>query len=342
MQRRILAQDGDLAISVGPTVQTTRCWSPTSTTPAGTIRRARRAFGRRDDDLEAVATAEGGAKLDPRAPPATRVREPMRAVQRRARRQRTHSHRRRCRRPRAARGRTGRATACTRRTLVAIAHPGQVLLSSAAHDALAAGAQTGWAAGSLGRFTSSGSTRTRTSINSSAVRLGLPTLRVDRLPPPGPAGVERSVQGYELRELIGAGQLGEVHRAYQSSVGQEVGCPFGGHGVPSRVRAPLRDGIAADHTGRAPTCRPLLDYWREPDRAVMVSRLVTGGNLAERIPPGGFDPAQALEWRTRSARRWPPPTATAWRTDGCDRRTCCSTRRQRVPGRLGIDEICRE
>ena len=36
--------------------------------------------------------------------------------------------------------------------LVAVAHPGQVLLSSAAHDALTAAAQAGWAAESLGRF----------------------------------------------------------------------------------------------------------------------------------------------------------------------------------------------
>ena len=33
---------------------------------------------------------------------------------------------------------------------------------------------------------------------------------------------------------------------------------------------------------------PLLDYWREPDRAVMVSRLMTGGHLGERIPADGF------------------------------------------------------
>ena len=34
---------------------------------------------------------------------------------------------------------------------------------------------------------------------------------------------------------------------------------------------------------------PLLDYWREPDRAVMVSRLMTGGHLGQRIPTDGFD-----------------------------------------------------
>ena len=39
---------------------------------------------------------------------------------------------------------------------------------------------------------------------------------------------------------------------------------------------------------------PLLDYWREPTRAVLVSRLMTGGTLRERIPEGGLDNATAL------------------------------------------------
>ncbi len=41
---------------------------------------------------------------------------------------------------------------------------------------------------------------------------------------------------------------------------------------------------------------PLLDYWREPTRAVMVSRLMTGGTLVERIPAGGFGQAQTLDF----------------------------------------------
>jgi WD40 repeat protein len=39
---------------------------------------------------------------------------------------------------------------------------------------------------------------------------------------------------------------------------------------------------------------PLVDYWREPNRAVMVSRLITGGHLGRRIPGDGMDAAEAL------------------------------------------------
>ena len=97
-----------------------------------------------------------------------------------------------------------------------------------------------------------------------------PPLRVDRLPPPVPGGVERSVPGYEVRQLIGIGQLGEVHRAYQPSVGREVALRIFGRddGVPSAVRAPLRDRIAADHPRRAPACcsAPRLLARAEPGR----------------------------------------------------------------------------
>ena len=37
--------------------------------------------------------------------------------------------------------------------------------------------------------------------------------------------------GYELRALIGVGQLGEVHRAYQASVGREVAVRIFGPGM---------------------------------------------------------------------------------------------------------------
>ena len=183
--------------------------------------------------------------------------------------------------------------------LVAIGHPGQVLLTSAAHDALAAGAQTGWAAESLGRFEIVGLDPAVHVYQLVGRGFGsdFPPLRVDRLPPPVPAGVERSVPGYELRQLIGTGQLGEVHRAYQPSVGREVALRIFGREMVCHPQFVRRFETASQRITRVehPHVVPLLDYWREPNRAVMVSRLMTGGNLGERIPPGGFDPAQMLE-----------------------------------------------
>ena len=258
LERRILAQDRDLLISVGPTVRRGAVLVA-DVDDAGWRDPWERdtAYGRRDDDLEAVAAAEGGTKLAPRGTAGYVVfAEPIDAV-------------------RAARSIVNERTRVAvdvgdlelredepfgpplarAARLVAVAHPGQVLLSSAAHDALALGAQTGWAAESLGRFDIVGLDPAIHVYQLVGHGFGsdFPPLRLDRLPPPVPGGVERSVPGYELRQLIGTGQLGEVHRAYQPSVGREVALRiFGpGDGVPSPIRASLRDGVPTDHTRRA-------------------------------------------------------------------------------------------
>ena len=159
--------------------------------------------------------------------------------------------------------------------------------------------QTGWAAESLGRFDIVGLDPAVHVYQLVGRGFGseFPPLRVDRLPPPVPGGVERSVPGYELRQLIGIGQLGEVHRAYQPSVGREVALRIFGREMVCHPQFVRRFETASQRITRVehPHVVPLLDYWREPNRAVMVSRLMTGGNLGERIPPDGFGPAQTLE-----------------------------------------------
>ena len=182
--------------------------------------------------------------------------------------------------------------------LVAVAHPGQVLLSSAAHDALTAAAEAGWAAESLGRFDIVGLDPGVHIYQLVGHGFGsdFPALRIDRLPPPVPSGLERSVPGYELRALIGVGQLGEVHRAYQPSVGREVAVRIFGPGMVGHPQFVRRFETASQRITRVehPHVVPLLDYWREPNRAVMVSRLMTGGHLGQRIPNGGLDAERAL------------------------------------------------
>jgi len=155
LERRILAQDRDLLISVGPTVQR-RAVLVADVDDAGWRDPWERetAYGRRDDDLEAVAVTEGGTKLGPKGTAGYVVfSDAINAV--RAARSIVNERTRiaidvgdlemRDDEP------VGPPLARAAR-LVAIAHPGQVLLSSAAHDALAVGGHTGWAAESLGRF----------------------------------------------------------------------------------------------------------------------------------------------------------------------------------------------
>ncbi|MEO6350484.1 MAG: serine/threonine-protein kinase, partial [Candidatus Limnocylindrales bacterium] len=99
-----------------------------------------------------------------------------------------------------------------------------------------------------------------------------------------------------MRQLIGIGQLGEVHRAYQPSVGREVALRTFGRATVCHPQFVRRFETASRRITRVehPHVVALLDYWREPHRAVMVSRLMTGGNLRERIPPDGFGPVRTL------------------------------------------------
>jgi DNA-binding SARP family transcriptional activator/serine/threonine protein kinase/WD40 repeat protein len=303
LERRVLAQDRDLLINVAPTVQR-RAVLVVDLDDAGWRDPWERetAYASRDDELEAVAASEGGAQLSPKGTAGYVVfDDAISAV--RAAREIVNVGRRiaidvgdlemRDDEP------VGPPLARGAR-LVAIAHPGQVLLSSAAHDALAAGAQTGWGAESLGTFDIVGldSGVHVYQLVGRGFGSDFAPLRIDRLPPPVPGGVERSVPGYEVRQLIGIGQLGEVHRAYQPSVGREVALRIFGREMVCHPQFVRRFETASRRITRVehPHVVPLLDYWREPNRAVMVSRLMTGGNLGERIPPEGFGPARTLEF----------------------------------------------
>jgi DNA-binding SARP family transcriptional activator/WD40 repeat protein len=301
LERRILAQDRDLLIAVGPTVLR-RAVLVADIDDAGWHDPAEReiTFGRRDSELAKAADRESGVTLTPKGTAGYVVfTEPIRAV--RAARAVVNERTRvavdwgdlemRVEEP------VGPPLARAAR-LVAIAHPGQVLLSSAAHDALTAAAQAGWAAESLGRFDIVGLDPGVHvyQLVGHGFAADFPALRIDRLPPPVPSGLERSVPGYELRGLIGVGELGEVHRAYQPSVGREVAVRIFGPGMVGHPQFVRRFETASQRITRVehPYVVPLLDYWREPKRAVMVCRLMTGGDLGQRIPIGGFDEPSAL------------------------------------------------
>jgi serine/threonine protein kinase/WD40 repeat protein len=99
------------------------------------------------------------------------------------------------------------------------------------------------------------------------------------------------VGNYELHERIGEGAFAVVHRATQSSLGREVAIKI--------VRAELADRPefirrfeAEAHMVAAiehPHVVPLYDYWREPGRAFLVMRWMTGGSLETRLDGGPLD-----------------------------------------------------
>jgi WD40 repeat protein/DNA-binding SARP family transcriptional activator/serine/threonine protein kinase len=301
LQRRILDQDRSLLIAVGPTVRRGAV-VVADLDDSGWYYPAERelAFAHRESDLAAAAVRAGGIKLAPKGTAGYAVfAEPIDAV--RAARQVVNERTRLAvdfgdleiggEEP------VGPPLARAAR-LVAVAHPGQVLLSSTAHEALTASAGAGWAAESLGCLEIVGLDPGLHiyQLVGGGFRSDFPELLIDRLPPVVPSPVERSVPGYELRALIDASGLGEVHRAYQSSVGREVAVRIFGPEMVGHPQFVRRFETACQRITRVehPRVVPLLDYWREPNRAVMVSRLMTGGHLGQRIPTDGFATADAL------------------------------------------------
>ncbi|NPV65869.1 MAG: protein kinase [Anaerolineae bacterium] len=93
------------------------------------------------------------------------------------------------------------------------------------------------------------------------------------------------IKGYLLTDLIGVGGFGAVYRAQQPIVDREVAIKailpeYANH--PEFIR---RFEAEAQLIARLehPHIVPLYDYWREPDGAYLVMRLLRGGNLHERL-----------------------------------------------------------
>jgi len=184
--------------------------------------------------------------------------------------------------------------------MLAAAHGGQVLLSSAAHAALSA-ATSGWQAKALGefRFKGIGSPQHVFQLLLDGLPADFPPLRIDRLPPPVPPDAfGRAVRGYELREQVGVGDFGIVYRAYQPSVGREVAVKVIRPDLvnqPSFVRgfeSEARLVAQLEH----PHLVPLYDYWRDPEGAYLVMRWLRGGSLRHALARGAWnlEPASRL------------------------------------------------
>jgi DNA-binding SARP family transcriptional activator/WD40 repeat protein len=97
-----------------------------------------------------------------------------------------------------------------------------------------------------------------------------------------------SVRGYELRDKIGEGPLGEVFRGYQPAIGREVSIKVV---RPELANQPefIRRFEAGAHLIAAlehPNVAPILDYWREPDSAYLVMRRFDHGTLADLLDAG--------------------------------------------------------
>lgn len=96
------------------------------------------------------------------------------------------------------------------------------------------------------------------------------------------------IRGYELKDLLGQGGFGAVYRAYQPAVKRDVALKvilpqYANH--PDFIRgfeAEAQIIARLEHLHIV----SLYDYWREPDSAYLVMRLLRGGSLRGLIEKG--------------------------------------------------------
>ncbi|UCD99546.1 MAG: serine/threonine-protein kinase PknK, partial [Chloroflexota bacterium] len=99
----------------------------------------------------------------------------------------------------------------------------------------------------------------------------------------------RTIKGYELIERIGEGAYGEVYRARQQFVEREVAIKII---LPQFANQPefiRRFETEAQLVAQLEHLHivPLYDYWRDPEGAYLVMRLMKGGSLADSIAQHG-------------------------------------------------------
>ncbi len=110
----------------------------------------------------------------------------------------------------------------------------------------------------------------------------------DGLPTAAALEPGRTVHGYELRRLVTGDGTSRLFRAYHAALGREVavevlGAPLADHPEFVRTFGPRAAALARlEH----PHLVPLLDYWREPGGAYLVTRWYEGGTLADALRTG--------------------------------------------------------
>ena len=108
----------------------------------------------------------------------------------------------------------------------------------------------------------------------------------------------RAIRGFQLGELIGNGSFGVVYKAVQTAVEREVAVKiilpkYANH--PEFIR---RFETEAQTVARLehPYIVPLYDYWREPDAAYLVMRLLRGGSLEDYLKEAPLPPEQVHQF----------------------------------------------
>jgi WD40 repeat protein/DNA-binding SARP family transcriptional activator/tRNA A-37 threonylcarbamoyl transferase component Bud32 len=106
----------------------------------------------------------------------------------------------------------------------------------------------------------------------------------------------RPLRGFRLLERLGEGSFGVVHRAVQSQIGREVAIKVIRPALANDSQFIRRFEAEAQLVARLehPRIVPLYDYWREPDGAFLVMRLLRGGSLRDALAHGPLSLERAL------------------------------------------------
>ncbi len=107
----------------------------------------------------------------------------------------------------------------------------------------------------------------------------------------------QGVRGYELKDEIGQGAYGAIHRAIQPSIGREVAVKVIRRKYANdpvfirRFEAEAQIVARLEH----PYIVPLYDYWRDPEGAYLVMRYLRGGNLLSALSQGPWNLEQTVQ-----------------------------------------------
>jgi DNA-binding SARP family transcriptional activator len=109
-----------------------------------------------------------------------------------------------------------------------------------------------------------------------------------------PAADQKGVRGYELREVLGQGSYGSVFNALHSATGREVAVKVIRPEYANDPDFIRRFEVEAQGVARLehPFIVPLYDFWREPDGAFLVTRLLKGGSLQTALQSGPLELGQ--------------------------------------------------
>ncbi|MCA9913405.1 MAG: protein kinase, partial [Anaerolineae bacterium] len=95
----------------------------------------------------------------------------------------------------------------------------------------------------------------------------------------------KAIKGYQLHEQMGSGGFGTVYRATQLDVHREVAIKVILPSLSNKPEFIRRFEVEAQIIAQMehPYIVPLYDYWRDPQGAFLVMRLMRGGNLRDLL-----------------------------------------------------------